>query len=231
MELEGMYAAARTRRRIYPILVSKGISDIVGFDRDDAWTKYACETAASGALALLALRPVEPRDKPDLVSPPAANSRVERSDQEPDGHLSESDDVVLPMTSIYAIDEEALESAIRRFGLEWPRPKVVWPSYSDRLIALIRDTIHKFDEEATNFAGSDYFIQNAPRALASVTHNRDEIQKRMPIMVRRLSGMQSSSVKEAIRAYLLLANNNIHNTLGYLSSWEAIRKLGRSFCF
>jgi nucleoside phosphorylase len=74
MELEGMYTAARTRRRIYPILVSKGISDIVGFDRDDAWTKYACETAASGALALLELRPIEPRDKPDLVSPPAANS-------------------------------------------------------------------------------------------------------------------------------------------------------------
>ena len=66
MELEGMYTAARTRRRIYPILVSKGISDIVGFRRDDAWTKYACETAASGSLALLALRPVEPRKKPDL---------------------------------------------------------------------------------------------------------------------------------------------------------------------
>jgi nucleoside phosphorylase len=74
MELEGMYTAARTRRRIYPILVSKGISDIVGFDRDDAWTKYACETAASGALALLSLRPVEPRDKPDLVLPPATSS-------------------------------------------------------------------------------------------------------------------------------------------------------------
>jgi nucleoside phosphorylase len=60
MELEGVYRAAWTRHRIYPILVSKGISDIIGLRRDDAWTKYACETAASGALAMLALRPTEP---------------------------------------------------------------------------------------------------------------------------------------------------------------------------
>jgi hypothetical protein len=77
MELEGMYAAARTRQRIYPILVSKGISDIVGFHRDDAWTKYACETAASGALALLALRPIEPREKPDLAPLTAAGAGAE----------------------------------------------------------------------------------------------------------------------------------------------------------
>jgi nucleoside phosphorylase len=83
MELEGMYTAARTRRRIYPILVSKGISDIVGFRRDDAWTRYACETAASGALALLALRPVEPRKKPDLepLSSADAGSKSDLGDR------------------------------------------------------------------------------------------------------------------------------------------------------
>jgi hypothetical protein len=67
MELAGMYVAAWTRRKIYPILVSKGISDVVGFDRDPGWTKYACETAASGALALLGLRPFKPREKQDLA--------------------------------------------------------------------------------------------------------------------------------------------------------------------
>jgi hypothetical protein len=67
MELAGIYVAAWTRKRVYPILVSKGISDVVGFDRHPDWTKYACETAASGAMALLRLRPFEPREKPDLV--------------------------------------------------------------------------------------------------------------------------------------------------------------------
>jgi len=67
MELAGMYVAASTRRRQYPILVSKGISDVVGFKRNAAWTRYACETAAAGALALLRLRPIRPREKPDLA--------------------------------------------------------------------------------------------------------------------------------------------------------------------
>jgi nucleoside phosphorylase len=67
MELGGMYEATRTRNRVYPILVCKGISDVVGFRRDDDWTSYACETAAAGAMALLALGPVDARPKPDLA--------------------------------------------------------------------------------------------------------------------------------------------------------------------
>lgn len=68
MELPGVYEAARTENHTYPILVSKGISDIVGLERDNAgaWTKYACATSACGALAMLSLRPVPAQDKPDL---------------------------------------------------------------------------------------------------------------------------------------------------------------------
>jgi nucleoside phosphorylase len=67
MELTGMYVAASTRRRVYPILVSKGISDVVGFKRHPDWTRYACATAGSAALAMLGLRPFAPRGKPDLA--------------------------------------------------------------------------------------------------------------------------------------------------------------------
>lgn len=72
MELPGVYEAAHAYERTYPILVSKGISDIVGLRRDDAgaWTKYACATSAAGALAMLSLRPVGPRGKPDLQQKP-----------------------------------------------------------------------------------------------------------------------------------------------------------------
>jgi nucleoside phosphorylase len=53
MELGGVYRAARRRQREYPILAIRGLSDIVGFKRDDNWTEYACHSAASFAHALI----------------------------------------------------------------------------------------------------------------------------------------------------------------------------------
>lgn len=54
MELAGAYLAARRPGHEYPVLAIRGISDIVGFKRDDDWTKYACHTAASFAYHLIA---------------------------------------------------------------------------------------------------------------------------------------------------------------------------------
>jgi len=64
MELPGVYTAARTRNKEYPVLAIRGISDIVGFQRDPGWTKYACESAAAFANAFIKQRkPIEPRKK------------------------------------------------------------------------------------------------------------------------------------------------------------------------
>jgi nucleoside phosphorylase len=53
MELGGVYVAGQRINRQYPVLAIRGISDIVGFKRDDEWTKYACKTAAAFAIALV----------------------------------------------------------------------------------------------------------------------------------------------------------------------------------
>lgn len=53
MELGGVFLAARQIDREYPILAIRGISDIVGFKREEQWTKYACATAAAFASALV----------------------------------------------------------------------------------------------------------------------------------------------------------------------------------
>ncbi|HVV51103.1 MAG TPA: hypothetical protein VHO06_15650 [Polyangia bacterium] len=58
MESGGVYRAARER---CPMLAIRGISDIVGFKRNDAWTQYACASAAAFARAFLRTRPVEPK--------------------------------------------------------------------------------------------------------------------------------------------------------------------------
>ena len=57
MELEGVYAAARLLNREYPIVCIRGVSDIVGFNRDHGWTAYACNSAGAFCVWLLAHMP------------------------------------------------------------------------------------------------------------------------------------------------------------------------------
>jgi len=56
MESGGVYRAARER---CPMLAIRGISDLVGLLRTDAWTRYACASAATFTRAFLRTRPVE----------------------------------------------------------------------------------------------------------------------------------------------------------------------------
>jgi nucleoside phosphorylase len=66
MESGGVYRAARER---CPMLAIRGISDIVGLKRADAWTKYACASAAAFTRAFLRTRPVPLGSSPVTVDP------------------------------------------------------------------------------------------------------------------------------------------------------------------
>lgn len=60
MESGGVYRAARER---CAMLAIRGISDLVGLKRNEAWTKYACLVAAEFARAFLRTGPVRPRSR------------------------------------------------------------------------------------------------------------------------------------------------------------------------
>jgi len=62
MESAGIYKA--THERGVPFLAIRGISDVVGFDRDPDWTAYACQTAAAFTRAFLLARPIPPIERP-----------------------------------------------------------------------------------------------------------------------------------------------------------------------
>jgi len=62
MESGGVFRGARER---CPMLAIRGISDIVGLSRADAWTKYACTSAAAFTRAFLRTRPIEVSDSAD----------------------------------------------------------------------------------------------------------------------------------------------------------------------
>lgn len=53
MEAAGVFEAAARPDRTYPVLVVRGVSDIVGYQREPEWTAYACETAAAFLVALV----------------------------------------------------------------------------------------------------------------------------------------------------------------------------------
>ncbi len=53
MELAGVQKAAERLKKQTPIICIRGLSDIVGYKREGAWTEYACESAAAFCVWLL----------------------------------------------------------------------------------------------------------------------------------------------------------------------------------
>ncbi|HKO46537.1 MAG TPA: hypothetical protein VJV79_02370 [Polyangiaceae bacterium] len=88
MEAAGVYRAAGTRSAMLAI---RGISDIVGFSRDEEWTQYACRSAASFARAYLRTTPVAP-GVVDSTSPTVEVSTV-RGPHAPSAKASEGGDL------------------------------------------------------------------------------------------------------------------------------------------
>jgi len=69
MESAGVHRATRDRT---PMLSIRGLSDIVGLKRQDAWTKYACASAAAFTRAYLRTRPVPVRQSKPETDPASA---------------------------------------------------------------------------------------------------------------------------------------------------------------
>src|SRR5438046_1631948 len=73
MEAAGVYEAAQGIHHQYPVMAIRGISDIIGLERDGKWTAYACHTAAAFAYAFVMTKPIDPRME---TEPPPISSAV-----------------------------------------------------------------------------------------------------------------------------------------------------------
>lgn len=76
MESGGVYRATRER---CAMLAIRAISDIVGLNRSNAWTKYACSAAAAFARAYLKTQPVDVRGS--AVATMASQTKVDADDE------------------------------------------------------------------------------------------------------------------------------------------------------
>jgi nucleoside phosphorylase len=97
MESGGVYRAARER---CPMLAIRGISDIVGLKRSDAWTKYACASAAAFTCAFLRTRPIEPASAANgTVAAPHATGKNDSAPARPERRVGSSPTEEAQMTS------------------------------------------------------------------------------------------------------------------------------------
>ncbi|HWX36011.1 MAG TPA: hypothetical protein VNZ53_52420, partial [Steroidobacteraceae bacterium] len=89
MESAGVHRATRDET---PMLSIRGLSDIVGFKRQDAWTKYACASAAAFTRGYLRTRPVSVRQSPKPEAGPPPALRRGDSGEEADDQVAEAEE-------------------------------------------------------------------------------------------------------------------------------------------
>jgi nucleoside phosphorylase len=94
MESAGVHRATRERTSMLSI---RGLSDIVGLKRHDAWTKYACASAAAFTRAYLRTRPVPLRETPQTGSAPALPSGSEVDTDHQEARVEESFANLIPL--------------------------------------------------------------------------------------------------------------------------------------
>ncbi|AUX31273.1 uncharacterized protein SOCE836_034020 [Sorangium cellulosum] len=97
MEAAGVYRATRDRCLMLAI---RGISDIVGLKRSEAWTRYACLSAAAFARAFLRTRPIEPRS---LRTPATSGAKMSASVPGPDIRVSARAAIVGSIPSVWVL--------------------------------------------------------------------------------------------------------------------------------
>jgi nucleoside phosphorylase len=76
MEIAGVYEAAQGIEHQYPVMAIRGISDIVGLQRDSRWTEYACQTAAAFTYAFIMTDPLDPPLNAASFQKPVAPSEI-----------------------------------------------------------------------------------------------------------------------------------------------------------
>jgi nucleoside phosphorylase len=115
MESAGVYTVCQ--RHGTPALAIRGISDIVGWKRDDAWTLYACETAARFAAVIVSsgslCRTLSVEPPPAGVTYGPQKSPEQRENVEATGTPAEISPTLLAQLSKLPLDSNIHRDAIR----------------------------------------------------------------------------------------------------------------------
>ena len=145
MESAGVHRATRDRT---PMKSIRGLSDIVGLRRHDAWTRYACAAAAAFARGYLRTQPVPLRESPELASAMTVLPR-ENAEGGPDSRTADLEEGfanLIPLRhfpdSLYvapALSKTIKQSwfLINKGAKSTDRVSGAWTLYDDNLYSLV----------------------------------------------------------------------------------------------
>jgi len=144
MESGGVYRAARDRCLMLAI---RGISDIVGFKRNEAWTKYACASAAAFTRAFLRTQPVAPKlsAKPSKRAPKADTASIDSAPV-----LDTLYSNLAPLTS-YPKTLYIAPATCATYKKAWERLRDGATSYVTQAWVLHEKNVYSFEDPSTGY--------------------------------------------------------------------------------
>lgn len=190
MESAGAFQASQQMHQQYPVMAIRGISDIIGLERDERWTAYACQTAGAFTCAFIKAGIIKPRAsstptaRPRAVNPPLPTStwqENQKSSEEP-----------LDVFISYATEDEKLKKELENHLVMLKREGIIRPWHSqqidpgDEWASEISDLIDRSQIIllliSPNFLRSDHLYENE---MMRAMQRHDSKQARViPIMIR-----------------------------------------------
>jgi nucleoside phosphorylase len=205
MEAAGALQASKQIDKQYPVMAIRGISDIIGLDRDERWTPYACQTAGAFTVAFIKAGIVKPR----VSTPPTVSSSSQPSRPSTQGKISTSTSAnkatsssgVAPLNLFisYSVEDELFKKQLETHLTTLRRAGVIRPWNSQQMGAGVE---WEKDISALIDQSQIILLLISPNFLASDDLYERELQHAME---RHASG-------DARVVPIIIRSVNIHKT-------------------
>ena len=180
MESAGVYQATQRIQHQYQVMAIRGISDIIGLERDNQWTKYACQTAASFASAFVRAGIITPRENtrpsnvPAIVSPQPSQRQVKAPRVQGENQANDVEPIEVFIS--YSEEDEKFKKQLETHLTMLRREGIIRPWHSQQI-----EPGQEWEHETANYIDSAQIILLliSPSFLASDQLYENEMMRAM----------------------------------------------------
>ncbi|HEY6540699.1 MAG TPA: TIR domain-containing protein [Ktedonobacteraceae bacterium] len=180
MESAGVYQATQRIQHQYQVMAIRGISDIIGLERDNQWTKYACQTAASFASAFVRAGIITPRENtrpsnvPAIVSPQPSQRQVKAPRVQGENQANDVEPIEVFIS--YSEEDEKFKKQLETHLTMLRREGIIRPWHSQQI-----EPGQEWEHETANHIDSAQIILLliSPSFLASDQLYENEMMRAM----------------------------------------------------
>lgn len=173
MESAGALQAAQQMDKQYPVMAIRGISDIIGLERNPRWTAYACKSASAFTSAFIKAGIIEPLvDNTKATAHPASQpSHPSPTPQEMISNSTSNSQGVVPFDVFisYAAEDERFKKELETHLVMLRRSGEIRPWHSEQTqvgLTWKKETSDRIDQSqiillliSPSFLASDYLYE------------------------------------------------------------------------